>query len=260
MHSRPDDVPNDQFIQAIARRRGTYVILYFCAFGSRMCSGDVGTGYRVLWVRVPRCFCTDHWSSRRFRISHSLRSPDTRRRCQPRSCLSLSVIDDVQMNIYFALSAIYALGLRGIANKTALPYGPIGSLGVTRDTLVKLPISLEAAVLTFKREGSVAREVFGDYLVDHFAGTREHELELHRRAVTTWEGKLCSANTEGMADIIWEYSGTVYGVSIDSQTAVVSSRQRVISGVFPEVERLGDCRRGPLVGILCRVSPLRFAS
>lgn len=164
------------------------------------------------------------------------------------------------MNPYFAFSAIFALGLRGIANKTALLSRPIGSPGVTRETLVKLPTSLEAATATFKREGSVAREVLGDYLVDHFAGTREHELELHRRAVTTWEGKLCSANTEGMADIIWEYSGTVYGVSIDSQTAVVSSRQRVISGVFPEVERLGDCRRGPLVGILCRVSPLRFAS
>lgn len=28
----------------------------------------------------------------------------------------------------------------------------------------------------------------GDYFVDHFAGTREHELEVFRRAVTDWEG------------------------------------------------------------------------
>ena len=94
-----------------------------------------------------------------------------------------------QMNPYFALAAIFGLGLRGIANKTALPYGPVGSPGVTRDTLIMLPTSLEAATAQFKREGSLAREVLGDYLVDHFAGTREHELELHRRAVTNWEGQ-----------------------------------------------------------------------
>ena len=97
---------------------------------------------------------------------------------------------DLQMNPYFAFSAIFALGLRGIANKTQLPYGPIGSPGVTRETLVKLPTSLESATNTFKREGSLAREVLGDYLVDHFAGTREHELEVFRRAVTSWEGEL----------------------------------------------------------------------
>lgn len=90
---------------------------------------------------------------------------------------------------HYAMSAIFALGLRGIARKAKLPYGPIGSPGVTRETLVKLPTSLEAAVETFKRPDSVAREVFGDYFVDHYAGTREHELEVHRRAVTNWEGE-----------------------------------------------------------------------
>lgn len=92
------------------------------------------------------------------------------------------------MNPHFAFSAIFALGLRGIANKTKLPYGPIGSPGVTRDTLIKLPTSLESATAQFKREDSLAREVMGDYFVDHFAGTREHELEVFRRAVTDWEG------------------------------------------------------------------------
>ncbi len=104
------------------------------------------------------------------------------------------------MNPYFAFSAIFALGLRGIANKTALLSRPIGSPGVTRETLVKLPTSLEAATATFKREGSVAREVLGDYLVDHFAGTREHEMELHRRAVTTWEGESTCSRSPYLAD------------------------------------------------------------
>lgn len=93
------------------------------------------------------------------------------------------------MNPYFAMAAIFGLGVRGIEQKMKLPYGPLGSDGVTRATIVHLPTSLESAVAAFKREDSVAREVFGDYFVDHFAGTREHELEEHRKAVTSWEGE-----------------------------------------------------------------------
>lgn len=92
------------------------------------------------------------------------------------------------MNPHYAFSAIFALGLRGIERKLTLPYGPLQSPGVTRDTLIKLPTSLESATATFKRKDSIAREVMGDYFVDHFAGTREHELEVFRRAVTDWEG------------------------------------------------------------------------
>lgn len=79
--------------------------------------------------------------------------------------------------------------MRGIEKQLALPYGPIGSPGVTRETLIKLPTSLESATATFKAKGSVAREIMGDYFVDHYAGTREHEIEMHRRAVTNWEGE-----------------------------------------------------------------------
>ncbi|KAL1409867.1 hypothetical protein Q8F55_003866 [Vanrija albida] len=96
-------------------------------------------------------------------------------------------IPGADMNTHFALAAIYGLGLRGIENKTKLPYGPIGSPGVTRETLVKLPTSLDAATAAFARKGSIAREVLGDFFVDHYAGTREHELDLHRKAVTNWE-------------------------------------------------------------------------
>jgi hypothetical protein len=98
------------------------------------------------------------------------------------------------MNPHFAFSAIFALGLRGIANKSKLPYGPINSPGVTRETLIKLPTSLESATAQFKRKESLAREVMGDYFVDHLAGTREHELEVFRRAVTDWEGGFSSSS------------------------------------------------------------------
>ena len=98
------------------------------------------------------------------------------------------------MNPYYAMAAIFGLGLRGMEKKLKLPYGPLGTPGATRKEIAHLPTSLESAVQTFKKEGSVAREVFGDYFVDHFAGTREHELEEHRRAVTSWEGTFYCQN------------------------------------------------------------------
>jgi glutamine synthetase len=33
---------------------------------------------------------------------------------------------------------------------------------------------------------SIAREVFGDDFVEHFGGTREHEVRLFDEAVTDW--------------------------------------------------------------------------
>jgi len=61
-----------------------------------------------------------------------------------------------QMNPYYAFSAIFGLGLRGIQKKMKLPYGPVGSPGVTRETLVKLPTSLESATAAFSKPTSIA--------------------------------------------------------------------------------------------------------
>jgi len=52
-----------------------------------------------------------------------------------------------------------------------------------------LPQSLEAATARMMRQGSVAREVLGDDFVEHFGGTREHEVGLWNSAVTNWEGE-----------------------------------------------------------------------
>jgi hypothetical protein len=98
-------------------------------------------------------------------------------------------IPGADMNTHYAIAAIFALGLRGIEKKMPVTSKPYGQPGSTYAELVKLPTSLEAAVARFTREGSVAREVFGDFFVDHFGGTREHEIEVHRRAVTSWEGE-----------------------------------------------------------------------
>ena len=96
------------------------------------------------------------------------------------------------MNTHYAIAAIYALGLRGIRNKIAVTSKPYGQPGSTYAELPKLPTSLESATALFKRPDSLAREVFGDFFVDHFEGTREHECEVHRRAVTAWEGEYLS--------------------------------------------------------------------
>ena len=52
-----------------------------------------------------------------------------------------------------------------------------------------LPQSLEAATIRMMRQGSVARKVLGDDFVEHFGGTREHEVSLWNSAVTNWEGE-----------------------------------------------------------------------
>ena len=52
-----------------------------------------------------------------------------------------------------------------------------------------LPQSLEVATERMVRPNSVAREIFGDEFVDHFGGTREHEIKLWNEAVTSWEGE-----------------------------------------------------------------------
>lgn len=58
-----------------------------------------------------------------------------------------------------------------------------------------LPQSLEAATERMARPDSIAREIFGDEFVDHFCGTREHEIKLWNEAVTNWEGEFGFTNT-----------------------------------------------------------------
>ena len=92
-------------------------------------------------------------------------------------------------NPYLVLSAILALGWRGVEKKMEIPVPPLGKgqdVGGAEDKGERLAKSLKEATERFKRKGSVAREVFGDDFVDHFAGTREHEVRLWDEAVTDW--------------------------------------------------------------------------
>ncbi|PGG99421.1 hypothetical protein AJ79_08537 [Helicocarpus griseus UAMH5409] len=92
-------------------------------------------------------------------------------------------------NPHYVLAAILALGWRGVEKQLALPVPPLArgeDVGSSTDQGVRLAKDLKEAVAVFTRKGSVAREVFGDEFVDHFGGTREHEVRLWEEAVTDW--------------------------------------------------------------------------
>jgi len=92
-------------------------------------------------------------------------------------------------NPYLVLAAVLALGYRGIEEKMEIPIPPLGkgqTVGGEGDKGERLAKSLKEATERFAREGSVAREVLGDEFVEHFAGTREHEIRLWDEAVTDW--------------------------------------------------------------------------
>ncbi|KAI9889936.1 MAG: hypothetical protein M1814_004659 [Vezdaea aestivalis] len=93
-------------------------------------------------------------------------------------------------NPFYVLSAILALGWRGVEKKLKIGVPPLGKgedVGGESDKGVRLAKSLKEATERFMRKESVAREVFGDEFVEHFGGTREHEVRLWDEAVTDWE-------------------------------------------------------------------------
>ncbi len=92
-------------------------------------------------------------------------------------------------NPFFVLATILALGWRGVENKMEIKVPPLGKgedVGGASDKGVRLAKSLKEANTQFIRKESVARKVFGDEFVDHFGGTREHEIRLWDEAVTDW--------------------------------------------------------------------------
>ncbi|KAF2116811.1 hypothetical protein BDV96DRAFT_491215 [Lophiotrema nucula] len=95
-------------------------------------------------------------------------------------------------NAHFVLAAILAIGWRGVEKKLEISVPPLGKgadTGGTEDKGERLAKSLKEATERFMRKESIAREVFGDEFVDHFGGTRLHEIRLWDEAVTDWEVK-----------------------------------------------------------------------
>ncbi|KAK3695822.1 putative glutamine synthetase [Podospora appendiculata] len=95
-------------------------------------------------------------------------------------------------NPYYVMAAVLALGWRGVEKKLEIPCPPLGKgeeVGGKTDIGVRLAKSLKEATDRFTKIGSVAREVFGDDFVEHYGGTRDHEIRQWEEAVTDWEMK-----------------------------------------------------------------------
>lgn len=113
----------------------------------------------------------------------------------PASATRLEVrITGADMNAHLALSAIFLLGLRGIDKKLD-PGAPLSHFEPEdreNGRIKMLSTSLENATKEMMKPQSIAREeaVFGNDFVEHFGGTRQHEVKLWNEAVTNWEGEL----------------------------------------------------------------------
>ena len=98
-------------------------------------------------------------------------------------------VSGADANPHYVLAAILALGWRGVEKKLTIKLPPLGKgedVGGDADQGLRLAKSLKEATERFMRKDSVAREVFGDEFVDHYGGTREHEIRLWDEAVTDW--------------------------------------------------------------------------
>ena len=98
-------------------------------------------------------------------------------------------VSGADANPYLVLAAVLALGWRGVEKKMEIAVPPIttdqGSDGKPHG-MIRLARSLKEATAVFMRKDSVAREIFGNEFVDHFGGTRNHEVRLWDEAVTDW--------------------------------------------------------------------------
>jgi glutamine synthetase len=88
------------------------------------------------------------------------------------------------VNPYLALSAIIAAGLHGIENN--LPLEPPFEGNAYASDKPRVPETLHEARALFA-DSAVAREAFGDEVVDHYLNYADVELAAYNRAVTDWE-------------------------------------------------------------------------
>jgi glutamine synthetase len=89
------------------------------------------------------------------------------------------------VNPYLAVAACIASGLYGVRNKLKLKDAVQGS-GYHDTTAERLPRTLFEATRRME-ESKIARELFGDAFIDHFAKTRHWEWQQFQSSVTNWE-------------------------------------------------------------------------
>lgn len=113
---------------------------------------------------------------------------DWRCEYQGRICtLTIRYVSGCALGSDVQLAALLALGLRGIEKKLAIKVPPLDGTASADVAGERLPKTLAVATERFMAKSSLAREVLGDDFVDHFGGTRQHELRQFEEAVTDWE-------------------------------------------------------------------------
>lgn len=104
----------------------------------------------------------------------------------PKATRSEYRVGPADANPYLAIACALASGLWGIENKVELPPMVRGSAYENAGDAERLPGTLGEASRRFS-ESEVARELFGDAFVDHFAATRDWEDRLARKHVSDWD-------------------------------------------------------------------------
>ena len=88
------------------------------------------------------------------------------------------------VNPYLAFAATIAAGLYGIENELELP--PAFEGNAYESSVERFPSTLREAIAALEG-GSVARDAFGDDVVDHYLNYARTEQALFDRVVTDWE-------------------------------------------------------------------------
>jgi glutamine synthetase len=88
------------------------------------------------------------------------------------------------VNQYLAVSALVAAGLRGVEESLPLASAFEGNAYVTNAP--RVPTNLREAVALFDAS-QVARDAFGDEVVDHYVHAGHVEVDTYAAAVTDWE-------------------------------------------------------------------------
>ena len=129
---------------------------------------------------------TVSWGLEHRAASIRLIAPPT---CSPKATRFEVRVPGADANPHFVLAAIVGCGWRGVEKKLELTVPPLGKgedTGGEDDKGARLAKSLKEANERFMAKDSVAREVFGNEFVEHYGGTREHEVRLWEEAVTDW--------------------------------------------------------------------------
>lgn len=88
------------------------------------------------------------------------------------------------VNPYLALAGMLAAGLHGVRERLSLPPALVGNAYAAEAD--RVPTTLREAREAFANS-ALAREAFGDEVVDHYVNAADVELRAFEKAVTDWE-------------------------------------------------------------------------